>query len=154
MIHPDSRTYEWIEQVARANGVKNISLAEKTIRAFSLLAALVRAGCPLLFKGGSAIMLHLNSSKRLSTDVDIICLPDMQIEDYLRVYSSEYGFGEVELVARNTRSSVPKRHAKYHYQVAYPSGYSQDKILLDVLFEENHYSDIVTLPISSWRNSA
>lgn len=94
-------------------------------------------------------MLHLNSSKRLSTDVDIICPPDTPIEDYLRAYSSEYGFGEVELVARNTRSSVPKRHAKYHYQVAYPSGYSQDKILLDVLFEENHYSDIVTLPIQS-----
>ena len=44
MIHPDSRTYEWIDQVATANGVKDKSLAEKAIRAFSLLEALVRSG--------------------------------------------------------------------------------------------------------------
>lgn len=149
MIHPDSRTYEWIDNVATANGVKDKSLAEKTIRAFSLLEALVRSGCPLIFKGGTSLMLHLNSTKRLSIDIDIICPPGTQIEDYLHSYSTEYGFGEVELVERNTRTDVPKRHAKYHYQVAYPSGHSEDKILLDVLFEDNHYSNIVTLPIQS-----
>ena len=63
MIHPDSRFLEWIEKVAKENHVKDIALAEKAIRAFSLLEALVRSGCPLLFKGGTAEMLHLNSSK-------------------------------------------------------------------------------------------
>lgn len=87
MIHPDSRTLAWIEQVAKENNVKDIALAEKAIRAFSLLEALVRSGCPLLFKGGTAEMLHLNSAKRLSIDVDIICPPGTQIEDYLKVYS-------------------------------------------------------------------
>jgi len=85
MIHPDSRTLAWIEKVAKENHVKDIALAEKTIRAFSLLEALVRSGCPLLFKGGTACMLHLGSTKRLSIDVDIICLPETQIEDYLKV---------------------------------------------------------------------
>lgn len=28
MIHPDSRTYEWIDKVATDNGVKDKSLAE------------------------------------------------------------------------------------------------------------------------------
>ena len=50
MIHPDSRSLEWIEKVAKENHVKDIALAEKAIRAFSLLEALVRSGCPLLFK--------------------------------------------------------------------------------------------------------
>lgn len=149
MIHPDSRTYEWINQVAISNGVKDKSLAEKTIRAFSLLEALVRSGCPLTFKGGTSLMLHLNSAKRLSIDIDIICPPGTQIEDYLHTYSAEYGFGKVELVERNTRIDVPKQHAKYHYHVAYPSGHNEDNILLDVLFEDNHYSNIVTLPIQS-----
>lgn len=149
MIHPDSRTYEWIDKVATDNGVKDGSLAEKTIRAFSLLEALVRSGCPLIFKGGTSLMLHLNSTKRLSIDIDIICPPDTQMEDYLHSYSAEYGFGEIELVERNTRTGIPKRHAKYHYQVAYPSGHSEDKILLDVLFEDNHYSNIIALPIQS-----
>lgn len=94
-------------------------------------------------------MLHLNSARRLSIDIDIICPPGTQIENYLHTYSAEYGFGKVELVERNTRIDVPKQHAKYHYQVAYPSGHNEDNILLDVLFEDNHYSNIVTLPIQS-----
>lgn len=149
MIHPDSRTLEWIEKVAKENHVKDIALAEKAIRAFSLLEALVRSGCPLLFKGGTAEMLHLNSAKRLSIDIDIICPPGTQIEDYLKAYSAEYGFGNVELVERISRTDIPKKHAKYYYQVSYPAGGRQDKILLDVLFEENHYSKVVSLPIQS-----
>ncbi len=149
MIHPDSRTLEWIRQVSNENNVNDVALAEKAIRAFSLLEALVRSGCPLLFKGGTAEMLHLNSARRLSIDVDIICPPGTQIEDYLSVYSSEYGFGEVKLVERISRSDIPKKHAKYYYQVSYPEGGTQDKILLDVLFEENHYTNVVTLPIES-----
>ena len=109
MIHPDSRSLEWIEKVAKENHVKDIALAEKAIRAFSLLEALVRSGCPLLFKGGTAEMLHLNSSKRLSIDVDIICPPSTQIEDFLKVYSAEYGFGDVELVERVSRTDCDLR---------------------------------------------
>ena len=149
MIHPDSRTLAWIEKVAKENNVKDIALAEKTIRAFSLLEALVRSGCPLLFKGGTAEMLHLNSTKRLSIDIDIICPPGTPLENYLETYSAKYGFGKVELVERVSRSDIPKKHAKYYYQVSYPNGNKQDKILLDVLFEDNHYSNVVTLPIQS-----
>ncbi len=43
-------------------------------------------------------MLHLDSNKRLSIDIDIICPPGTYIEDYLETYSQEYGFGEVKLV--------------------------------------------------------
>lgn len=147
MIHPDSRTIEWIEQVAQENNVREKVLVEKAIRAFSLLEALVKSGCPLIFKGGTSLMLHLNNAKRLSIDVDIICPPGTPIENYLGKYSKEYGFGEVKLIERISRTDVPKRHAKFFYQVAYHSGVSQDKILLDVLFEENHYNKIVNLPI-------
>lgn len=149
MIHPDSRSLAWIEQVAKENHVKDLSLAEKAIRAFSLLEALVRSGCPLLFKGGTAEMLHMNSAKRLSIDIDIICPPGTRIEDYLKVYSKDYGFVDVELVDRVSRIDIPKKHAKYYYEVSYPSGIKQDKILLDVLFEENHYTQVVSLPIQS-----
>lgn len=149
MIHPESRTLSWIEQAAKDNKVKDIALVEKTIRAFSLLEALVRSGCPFLFKGGSSLMLHLDTGKRLSIDIDIICPPGTRIEDYLEKYSEEYGFGEVKLLERISRTDIPKQHAKFFYQVAYPTGGHQDKILLDVLFEEIHYSDIVELPIQS-----
>lgn len=149
MIHPDSRTLSWIEQVAKDNKIKDIALVEKTIRAFSLLEALARSGCPFLFKGGSSLMLHLDTGKRLSIDIDIICPPGTRIEDYLEKYSEEYGFGEVKLVERISRTDIPKQHAKFFYQVAYPAGGRQDKILLDVLFEEIHYANVVELPIKS-----
>lgn len=64
-------------------------------------------------------------------------------------YSEEYGFGEVKLIERISRTDIPKQHAKFFYQVAYPAGGRQDKILLDVLFEEIHYTNVVELPIQS-----
>ena len=130
-------------------GIHDISLAEKTIRAFSLLEALSRSGCPFIFKGGSSLMLHLKTSKRLSIDIDIICPPGTQIEKYLNLYAQQYGFGKVELVERVSRINAPKQHAKFYYEVSYPGNGGQDKILLDVLFEETHYSKIVSLPIDS-----
>lgn len=50
---------------------------------------------------------------------------------------------------RISRTDIPKQHAKFFYQVAYPAGGRQDKILLDVLFEEIHYANVVELPIKS-----
>lgn len=79
MINPRSRSLEWITEAAQKMGVRDIALAEKTIRAFSLLEALARSGCPFLFKGGSSLMLHLNTSRRLSIDIDIICPPGTMI---------------------------------------------------------------------------
>ena len=149
MINPKSRSLEWITEVARQIGVRDIALVEKTIRAFSLLEALARSGCPFIFKGGSSLMLHLNTSKRLSIDIDIICPPGTIIEEYLSKYAEEYGFGKVVLVERISRTDVPKQHAKFYYEVSYPSKGGQDKILLDVLFEETHYTQIVSLPIQS-----
>jgi hypothetical protein len=149
MIKKKSRTAEWITDIAKQLKIHDIALVEKTIRAFSLLESLALSGCPFVFKGGSSLMLHLNTSKRLSIDIDIICPPGTIIEDYLNKYSTEYDFGKVELVERISRTNIPKQHAKFYYEVTYPSHGGQDKILLDVLFEETHYSNIVSLPIKS-----
>lgn len=89
---------EWIAEAAHRMGILDTTLAEKTIRAFSLLEALARSGCPFLFKGGSSLMLHQNTSKRLSIDIDIICPPGTNIEPYLTQYAEEYGFERVEMV--------------------------------------------------------
>ena len=74
MINPESRTREWIESLHKQYPyIKDASLLEKTIRAFSLLESLVRSGWPFIFKGGTALMLHLGSSRRISIDIDIVC---------------------------------------------------------------------------------
>ena len=61
MIDKRSRSIEWITEAASRIGVHDVALVEKTIRAFSLLEALARAGCPFIFKGGSSLMLHMNT---------------------------------------------------------------------------------------------
>lgn len=147
MIHPDSRSIEWMRKVAGDNNYPDIILVEKAIRAFSLLESLVLSGCPFVFKGGTALMLHLDSMKRLSIDIDIVCPPGTIIEEFVHKHAWAYGFSEVKLVDRVSASNVPKSHAKFFYQPAYVTHSEVGSILLDVLFEDNQYQEIVQLPI-------
>ena len=48
MILPESRNLEWIEKASADNHASNPLLVEKVIRAFSLLEALARSGCPFI----------------------------------------------------------------------------------------------------------
>ena len=149
MIDPRSRTIKWILESCKVNKVSDPTLMEKTIRAFSLLEALAKSGCPFLFKGGSALMLQLACTQRLSVDIDIVCPPGTDVISYLAPYAEEYGFGEIKSSDRISRTSVPKTHAKCFYQVSYVTNSTTEKILLDVLFEDNWYSHIERLPIVS-----
>lgn len=149
MILSESRTLDWIVQAGKDNNIHDLTILEKTIRAFCLLEALARSGCPFLFKGGSALMLQLDCTRRLSVDIDIVCPPGTDVITYLKKYSEEYGFGEIKSVERLSRNDVPKTHAKCFYQVSYVTNTETEKILLDVLFEECWYSNIERLPIRS-----
>ena len=149
MIDPKSRTLEWILESSKTNNVSDPTLMEKAIRAFSLLEALSKSGCPFLFKGGSALMLQLACTQRLSVDIDIVCPPGTDVIFYLTPYAEEYGFGGIKPSNRISRTNVPKTHAKCFYQVSYVTNTTTEKILLDVLFEDNWYSRIENLPIVS-----
>jgi len=149
MISSESRTQKWINKVAKENNAPDLGLVEKTIRAFCLLESLAKSACPFIFKGGSSLMLWFNTSKRLSIDVDIICPPGTEIKDYLEQYASDYGFHKVEIEERISRTNVPKTHAKYLYQVSYVSKERIERILLDVLYEDSAYQNIVQVPIAS-----
>lgn len=149
MIDERSRSREWILESCGRNGVNDPTLMEKTIRAFSLLEALARSGCPFLFKGGSALMLQLGCTQRLSVDIDIVCPPGTDVIAYLESYAQMYGFGEIVPTERLSRTNVPKTHAKCFYQVSYVTNKAQEKVLLDVLFEDVWYTRVERLPIVS-----
>ena len=114
-----------------------------------MLESLVLSGCPFVFKGGTALMLHMDSAKRLSIDIDIICPPGTNIEEFVQKYAQKYGFVDVKLVERVSPHNVPKTHAKFFYQVTYVTNTETEYILLDVLFEDILYHDVVQLPIQS-----
>jgi predicted nucleotidyltransferase component of viral defense system len=63
---------EWISLVSVQNRKADKILIEKTVRALLLLEGLAASRLPFTFKGGTALMLLLNSSKRLSIDIDIL----------------------------------------------------------------------------------
>ena len=149
MIDGRSRSRDWILESCKVNKVNDPTLMEKTIRAFSLLEALARSGCPFLFKGGSALMLQLGCTQRLSVDIDIVCPPGTDVIAYLQPYAAQYGFENIVPVERLDRTNVPKSHAKCFYQVSYVTNKAEDKVLLDVLYEDNWYTRVEQLPIVS-----
>ena len=120
MINKECFTSEWIAQKSIELKYNDKNLIEKVIRAFSLLEMLAASGCPFHFKGGTSLMLILgDGSHRLSIDVDIMCPPGTNIEDYLKDYAQS-GFLEYQLVERRQAGKdVPKSHSKFFYQVAF-----------------------------------
>ncbi len=151
MINKDCFTAEWITQKSIELKYNDKNLIEKVIRAFSLLEMLAASGCPFHFKGGSSLMLILGDGlHRLSIDIDIICPPGTNIDDYLKDYAQR-GFLEYQLLERRLAGkNVPKSHSKLFYQVAF-KGLSDSTafILLDVLYEDCHYHKTNTIDIVS-----
>lgn len=151
MIQKECFTKEWIEQVKENLNYSDVNLIEKVIRAFSLVEMLTLSGCPYIWKGGSSLMLLLAPRRnRLSIDVDIICPPGTDIEQYLTKYK-DFGFTWSEQIERVQRETdIPKSHQKLHYQVAYLSNSArQESILLDVLYEDAQYEKLETLKVES-----
>lgn len=151
MIKSECFTKEWYEQVAQRLNYKDTQLIGKVVRALSLLEMLVRSGCPFHFKGGTATMLLLGGvTNRLSIDIDIVCPPGTDIEQYLSSFK-EFGFTKIKLVERKSPGkNIPKSHSKFFYQLAYTDkGANEGYILLDVLYENCHYQNTLEIPVVS-----
>lgn len=150
MIDTTQLNIEWISKVSKLNRNADKILIEKVIRALLLLEGLVQSEIPFVFKGGTSLMLHFNSSKRLSIDVDIIVAQKMKFHDeILSNVASKQGFIRFEPQHRITQSSIEKAHYKFFYSPIHKTANEEDYILLDILFEEVLYAQITELPIVS-----
>lgn len=69
MISKGSLTTEWLNSVSAKNNKADKILVEKVIRALLLLEGLVKADVQFVFKGGTALILLMQSTKRLSIDM-------------------------------------------------------------------------------------
>ncbi|NBB88519.1 MAG: hypothetical protein GVX96_01860 [Bacteroidetes bacterium] len=113
-----------------------------------LLEGLVKQKLSFVFKVGTALMLHLNSTRRLSIDIDII-LPDKEanIDQVLQALIKEQGFTRYELHHRDKRSHIEKVHYKLFYQPYRKTAREEEYVLLDILFENICYSNLNQLPV-------
>lgn len=89
-------------------------------------------------------------TNRLSIDIDIICPPGTDIEQYLSRFK-EFGFTKIDLVERKSPGkNIPKSHSKFFYQLSYTDKVEKEGyILLDVLYEDCHYRNTLEIPIVS-----
>ena len=140
MVKPVCFTREHIEKIRSGYNVHN-SILERSIFALALLEALARVGMPFIFKGGTSLLLLLEKPRRLSTDIDIIVEPGTDVQSYLEKAAEIYPFRSMEQQIRTGRNNIDKAHYKFTYDS--PVQGTQFHILLDILYEENHYCTLV-----------
>jgi len=149
MISKESLTSDWLAQVSAKNRKADKILVEKVIRALLLLEGLVKSDLKFVFKGGTALMLLMDSTKRLSIDIDIIVSKEQELEERFNSILAEQGFTRMELQVRKASSEIEKAHYKFFYAPVHKSNLEEDYVLLDILFEEPHYTRILAWPIDS-----
>ena len=144
MIAAESFTLEHLEAIKGTRKVDK-TILERSIYALGLLEALARVGLPFIFKGGTCLLLLLDSPMRLSTDIDIVVQPGTDFEHYLDEASKILPFKRKEEQERRRSGSIEKHHYKFTYDS--PAYGREFYILLDILFEENHYAKTIKKPI-------
>lgn len=150
MISKDSLHIDWITKVSRANRKADKILVEKVIRALLLLEGLAKQKLDFVFKGGTALMLILDSSKRLSIDIDIIIEKEPKdLEKFFNDLLEPQGFTRFELQERKAATHIQKVHYKFSYKPIHQTQAEEESILLDILFEKVGYQKINQISVDS-----
>ena len=149
MIADQCFTREWISARQAELGGGDPTLIEKTIHAFALVGHLVQRGVPLVFKGGSSLLLRLPRPRRLSIDVDILCpLPDRELDSVLAEVARSRPFLRYEEDARDPNRLPARRHFKFFYTPLDPNN-PAPRVLLDVVSEKPVHPHCGLVPIQS-----
>jgi predicted nucleotidyltransferase component of viral defense system len=150
MISQESLTAKWLDEVSKSNRHADKILIEKVIRALMLLEGLALSGLPFIFKGGTALMLLMNSAKRLSIDIDIILTNKPEkLTEFMNGVVMAKSFTRVELQHRIAKSRIEKAHYKFFYKPIHRTMAEEEYVLLDILFESNLYTNVKEHKIES-----
>jgi len=141
MIDHKCFSKEWILNLRTKYPKTDPLLLEKTIHAFELLGLLQTSDESFIFKGGTALMLHLPELPRLSIDIDVI---GRFSDDVLKKMTNRSVFTRLESDVRSD-SVIPKKH--YYFSFHSNILNKEDSILLDILEADNPYLNVVTKPI-------
>ncbi len=146
MLSKDNFTKENIQRLQKMSG-NDPSLLEKTVYAFGLLEAIAKVGMPFIFKGGTCLMLLLDKPQRLSTDIDIIVAPGTDVDHYIQMAGQVFPFISQKEDVRAGSNDIEKRHYEFSYNS--PVNDKPLVILLDIVFEDNHYKTLLVKPIQN-----
>ncbi len=150
MIDKGSYTLEWIESISSKNQTSDKILIEKVIRALTLLFELKKNNLDFIFKGGTALMLMLSKTHRLSIDIDIIIEPETKnLNTVITNIIENSDFLRYEEHKRTAQSDIKKAHYKFFYIPIHKTHSSEEYILLDILFEKNPYNKLRETEVNS-----
>lgn len=148
MIPPDRHTRAWIVAQQVRLGMADPIILEKAVFALTLLDLLARTDLDFVFKGGTALLLHLPRPNRLSIDIDIVCnVPKPDFESVLDSLLKKSPFLRWDEQLRGERGLPGRRHYRFHFRS--PTLDQEMHILLDVLTETNVLTHLVELPINT-----
>lgn len=126
---------DWIYAKRSELGGGDPTLIEKTIHAFALLGHLARKGTPMVFKGGTSLILRLPQFRRLSIDIDILCpLTDRELDSILNDVATEPPFIRYVEDDRGHDRLPARRHFKFYYN-PFDTYNPAPFVLLDVVKE-------------------
>jgi hypothetical protein len=154
MIKEQCFTEEWLDGFKKQKDHKRIDkiILEKMIYALHLLERLKTNGLDFVFKGGTSLVLLLETGNRFSIDIDIISKTDRkELERILQkvVDSSNFTFVELD-EHRSYKPGVPKAHYKFAFDSATKGKYL-GSIILDILIEDSIYPEVIEKPvITKW----
>ena len=140
MLNHKNYELDYIKELQRKYK-KDPALLKRVLYAFGLLEALIQVQLPFIFKGGTCLMLLLEHPMRLSTDIDIIVNPDIDIDKYIKEAGKIFPFISCEEQIRVGKNDIEKRHFKFVYQS--PLHQKTFYILLDILFAEVPYTETI-----------
>jgi len=145
MISPRCFTPEWSRAKAREIRAGDPALLGKAVHALALLGHLAESGLDFVFKGGTSLLLHAGTIRRLSIDIDILCpAPPGELDKVLPEIGKKAPFTGWAPVDRGERG-LPERR---HFRFLYPSGFSGGgSVLLDVVEEPDVPHVVVSKPI-------
>lgn len=141
-------TNDWLERKRKELKGIDPSLLERALHAFALLGHLAESGLDFVFKGGTSLLLHVPTIRRLSIDIDILCSsPAAELDLVLREISRVSPFVSYEEDERGARGLPQRRHFKFFY-APLVSGNPAPYVFLDVVEEPNVPHEVIVKPIT------
>lgn len=141
-------TADWLEKKRKELKGIDPSLLERALHAFALLGHLSESGLDFVFKGGTSLLLHVPTIRRLSIDIDILCSsPAAELDRVLKEVSGVSPFVRYEEDERGSRGLPQRRHFKFFY-APLVSGNPAPYVFLDVVEEPHVPHEVIVKPIT------
>lgn len=123
IFHPNSLTKSVLEEKQQIFQAQDLQTLEKCALALELVGRLRKEGLDFIFKGGTSLMLLFDMPRRLSIDVDILCLEPLEkLAEVLERVVTEAPFNAWNHQGHRDREAPPTKHFQVYYEPIVPQG--------------------------------